>query len=115
MTTTVNPEYKLAKNNTNLDHIPGSFGIPIIGQTFQLVNDLYGTIDNQYKKFGNVLGLVVPTDDYPTFLLGYRDQINTARAGLGLGSDCRRQFSDCIKAVPGGDGIEIAPAILYWK
>lgn len=54
MSTVANPEYKLAKNNESLDHIPGSFGLPIIGQTFQLVGDLYGTIDNQYKKFGNV-------------------------------------------------------------
>ena len=54
MSTTVNLSYKEAKNNEKLDHIPGSFGLPIIGQTFQLVKDLYGTIDRQYQQFGNV-------------------------------------------------------------
>ncbi len=54
MATAVNQNYKECKNNENLDHIPGSFGLPIIGQTFQLVKDLYGTIDHQYKEFGNV-------------------------------------------------------------
>jgi hypothetical protein len=48
MTAAVNPSYKECKNNEKLDHIPGSFGLPIIGQTFQLVKDLYGTIDRQY-------------------------------------------------------------------
>jgi cytochrome P450 len=54
MTAAVNPSYKECKNNEKLDHIPGSFGLPIIGQTFQLVKDLYGTIDRQYQQYGNV-------------------------------------------------------------
>jgi cytochrome P450 len=54
MTTVASTSYKDCKNNTNLDHIPGSFGLPIIGQTFSLVKDLYGTIDGQYKAHGNV-------------------------------------------------------------
>lgn len=47
-------DYKLAKDNTNLNHIPGSFGLPIIGHTIELVKDLYGTIDHQYKTYGPV-------------------------------------------------------------
>ena len=54
MATAVNTDYKLAPNNDKLDHIPGSFGWPIIGHTFPLVKDLYGTIDKQYKEFGPV-------------------------------------------------------------
>lgn len=54
MATAVNTDYKLAPNNNKLDHIPGSFGWPVIGHTFPLVKDLYGTIDKQYKEFGPI-------------------------------------------------------------
>ncbi|MDX1505234.1 MAG: cytochrome P450 [Spongiibacter sp.] len=54
MATAVNTGYKQAKNNENLDHIPGSFGWPVIGYTFPLVKDLYGTIDSQYRRYGNI-------------------------------------------------------------
>ena len=53
-TTAVNTDYKLAPDCTDLDHVPGTFGLPIIGQTFSLVKDLYGTIDKQYRQYGNV-------------------------------------------------------------
>lgn len=46
--------YTRAKDNTELAHIPGSFGLPVIGQTFSLVRDLYATIDRQYRQFGPV-------------------------------------------------------------
>ncbi len=54
MSNAVASDYKLAKDNHKLDHIPGSFGWPIIGQTIDLVKDLYGTIDRQYKTYGPV-------------------------------------------------------------
>ena len=28
------PAYTRSKDNTNLDHIPGSYGLPLIGDTF---------------------------------------------------------------------------------
>ena len=46
--------YKEAKDNHKLDHIPGSYGMPVIGHTVALVKDLYGTVDKQYKEFGPV-------------------------------------------------------------
>jgi cytochrome P450 len=46
--------YKQAKDNHKLNHIPGSFGLPIIGHTISLVKDLYGTVDKQYTQFGPV-------------------------------------------------------------
>ena len=54
MSSAVSTEYKLAKNNTDLGHIPGSFGLPVIGYTFPLVRDLYGTVDRHYRKYGPV-------------------------------------------------------------
>jgi cytochrome P450 len=54
MATVLTGDYRDHKDNHKLDHIPGSFGLPIIGHTFPLVKDLYGTIDKQYKKYGKV-------------------------------------------------------------
>ena len=46
--------YKLRPTNTHLDHIPGNNGLPVIGRTFDLVNDFYGFLDQQYKTYGPV-------------------------------------------------------------
>lgn len=46
--------YRLAKDNTDLGHIPGSFGPPIIGHTIALVRDLRGTITKQQQQYGLV-------------------------------------------------------------
>lgn len=46
--------YTLAKDNTDLAHIPGSFGPPIIGHTIALVRDLHGTISKQQQQYGAV-------------------------------------------------------------
>ena len=58
--TAVNTDYKQAPDCTDLQHIPGSFGMPIIGHTFALVKDLYGTID----KPVSYTHLTLPTTPY---------------------------------------------------
>ncbi len=52
-------DYRSAPDNTDLGHIPGSFGLPILGHNIALYRDFYGLIDQQYKKYGPVsrLGL----------------------------------------------------------
>ncbi|MBD2857793.1 cytochrome P450 [Spongiibacter sp. KMU-158] len=54
MATALTHDYREHKDNHDLKHIPGTFGPPIIGHTFPLVRDLYGTIEKQYRTFGPV-------------------------------------------------------------
>ncbi len=52
--TATTADYKHVATNKNLDHIPGSFGMPLVGQTFSLLKDFDGTIDRQVKQYGPV-------------------------------------------------------------
>ena len=48
------PDYIAQPDNTNLDHIPGSYGLPIIGDTFGFVVKPFETLDRRYRKYGPV-------------------------------------------------------------
>jgi cytochrome P450 len=48
------PEYTRFKDNKRLDHIPGSFGLPLIGDTFSFVMKPFEVLDAHYKKHGPV-------------------------------------------------------------
>ena len=48
------PEYARHKDNTDLSHIPGSFGLPLIGDTFQFVLKPFEVMDAHYRKHGPV-------------------------------------------------------------
>tara|TARA_R110002110_G_scaffold3754_1_gene19491 strand:+ start:11606 stop:12964 length:1359 start_codon:yes stop_codon:yes gene_type:complete len=48
------PEYTRHKDNRNLSHLPGSFGLPLIGDTFRFVLKPYEILDEGYKKYGPV-------------------------------------------------------------
>tara|TARA_R110001592_G_scaffold363248_3_gene682146 strand:- start:49621 stop:50979 length:1359 start_codon:yes stop_codon:yes gene_type:complete len=48
------PEYTRFKDNTNLDHIPGSYGLPLVGDTFRFVLKPFEILDAHYKKYGPV-------------------------------------------------------------
>jgi cytochrome P450 len=52
--------YQAFPNNTNLDHIPGENGLPLVGRTYGLVKDFYGLCNDQYQKYGPVsrVGLI---------------------------------------------------------
>ena len=54
MTTLAKTDYRAEKDNQNLEHIPGKYGLPVVGQVLSLVKDLYGTIDKQYQTYGEV-------------------------------------------------------------
>ncbi len=56
----VDLSYKLKPNNYDLGHIPGEYGLPVVGRTFALFKDFYGLVDDQYKKYGPVsrIGLI---------------------------------------------------------
>ena len=48
------PEYIHHKDNKNLSHIPGSYGLPLIGRTFQFVMNPFEVLDNNYRRYGPV-------------------------------------------------------------
>ncbi len=48
------PEYVKYKDNTDLDHIPGDYGPPLIGYTFKYVQQPYESIERMYKRYGEV-------------------------------------------------------------
>jgi cytochrome P450 len=47
--------YQSRPTNKDLEHIPGDYGwIPYIGKTIELLDDLYGYVDKNYKQYGEV-------------------------------------------------------------
>lgn len=45
-------DYIHEPNNTNLDHLPGDYGYPLVGHTFQFLKDPFLWANQQYKKYG---------------------------------------------------------------
>lgn len=48
------PEYVKHKDNTQLDHIPGDYGMPLLGDTFGFVQRPFEIMDEKRKKYGDV-------------------------------------------------------------
>ena len=48
------PEYTRHRDNTQLAHIPGKYGTPLLGDTFKFVVDPFKTLDERYRRFGEV-------------------------------------------------------------
>jgi len=48
------PEYTRHKDNKHLDNIPGSYGLPVIGNTFRFVLKPYEVLDENYRRYGPV-------------------------------------------------------------
>lgn len=48
------PEYTRFKDNKQLDHIPGSFGLPLVGDTFRFILKPFEVLDQRYREYGPV-------------------------------------------------------------
>ena len=46
--------YKQQPDAQNLDHIPGEYGMPVLGKTFQILADLHVLVHDHYTRFGEV-------------------------------------------------------------
>lgn len=88
--TITNKDYLQAKHCTDLDHIPGNYGmVPYVGNTIALVTDLFGFVDKNYKKYGEISkisvggikGLLVLGPD--NFQQVYLDKTNNFSAQMG--------------------------------
>ncbi len=47
-------DYVTQRDNRNLEHIPGSYGTPIFGQTFPFITEPFKTLDTSYREFGPI-------------------------------------------------------------
>jgi len=50
----VDTSYKQEPDAQNLDHIPGDYGMPVLGKTFQILADMAALIHENVTKFGEV-------------------------------------------------------------
>ncbi|QFU76619.1 cytochrome P450 [Halioglobus maricola] len=48
------PDYVHHRDNKNLDHIPGRYGLPFVGDTFRFVLKPFETLDQRYREYGPV-------------------------------------------------------------
>jgi cytochrome P450 len=48
------PDYVAHKDNKKLPHIPGSYGLPLIGDTFSFIMEPFKVLDERYKKHGPI-------------------------------------------------------------
>jgi cytochrome P450 len=48
------PEYARIKDNRQLNHIPGSYGPPLVGETFSFVLKPFDMLDRHYRQHGPV-------------------------------------------------------------
>lgn len=98
--TSIDLSYQHAHHNTDLDHIPGDYGwMPYVGNTLELLDDLYGFIDHNYKTYGEIAKikiaglpglLVVGAENYKTI---YTDKDKNFSAQMGY-SDSLKHFYD---------------------
>jgi len=48
------PEYTRHRDNRRLQHIPGSYGLPLVGDTFRFVLKPFDVLDERYRRYGSV-------------------------------------------------------------
>ena len=48
------PDYVRHRDNKQLSHIPGSYGLPLVGKTFPFVMNPYRVLDENFRKYGPV-------------------------------------------------------------
>lgn len=99
---TIDQSYKTAPDNMNLDHIPGDYGLPFIGKAIPIVTDLHNTVDQHYKKYGEIsrlrMGgqnglLVVGAENYKDI---YLDKDKNFSAKMGYEQTLGSMYPDTI-------------------
>lgn len=52
--TAMDLSYKQQPDAQNLDHIPGEYGMPVLGKTFEILTDMQKMVMDHYVRFGEV-------------------------------------------------------------
>lgn len=50
----VDLSYKQQPDAQNLDHIPGEYGMPVLGKTYEVLTDLHALVQDHFVRFGEV-------------------------------------------------------------
>jgi cytochrome P450 len=48
------PEYVYTSANKGVDHIPGDYGLPLVGNTLRAIVDYLGLVQGKHQRYGNV-------------------------------------------------------------
>lgn len=83
------PEYIQAPDNTRIHHLPGRYGLPLIGQTFRFIPEPFRVLDDIYKEYGPVSKVsltfqkmvIALGPEYIQELMLDRDQLYSPRMG----------------------------------
>lgn len=62
-------QYQRAVKTSNLSHIPGDRGLPLLGHTYWFLTGFHKWLNKQYRKYGPVFKMLTPQGDM-VFLLG---------------------------------------------
>src|SRR5437016_4980630 len=98
----IDKSYQLEKDNHELGHIPGEYGLPWFGKAVSVMSDLHNVIDDHYKRFGGVsrirMGgqnalLVVGADNYQQIFL---DKEKNFSAKMGYDKTLGSMYPDNI-------------------
>lgn len=66
------PDYRSARDNTDLKHIPGSYGLPVLGKGLHAFFNFPGLIQTQHANYGDVSRIQI-ADQKAVLLLGADD------------------------------------------
>ena len=47
-------DYASQPTQTKLDHLPGNYSWPVVGDFYSVLNDFYGLVDRHYRRYGPV-------------------------------------------------------------
>ncbi|CAH0991706.1 Putative cytochrome P450 136 [Sinobacterium norvegicum] len=89
MNASVKPDYQSAKNNTKLKHIPGHYGLPVLGNTIDLFKNLHLMTVERWQQYGAISrgqmgrekGLIALGPDIAKEILIDRDKNFSSRMG----------------------------------
>jgi len=51
---TMDMSYKQKPDAQNLDHIPGEYGMPVLGKTYEVLTDMQAMVQDHFVRFGEV-------------------------------------------------------------
>lgn len=82
-------DYIHVRDNTHIPHLPGRYGLPLLGRTFRFITEPFEVLDSIYREYGPIskisltfqkMALALGPEHIQTLMLD-RDQLYSARMG----------------------------------